>query len=64
MSTKDLALVWRKSSRSTQDGSNGNCVEVAVSELSVVVRDSKSPDQGTLVLPKAGWAGFLAVTQM
>jgi hypothetical protein len=30
VSTVDLSrLAWRKSSRSTTDGSNGNCVEVA-----------------------------------
>lgn len=57
-------LDWRKSSRSTQNGSNGNCVEVAFTELSVALRDSKSPDQGTLVLPGAGWTSFVAVTKM
>jgi hypothetical protein len=65
MSTVDLAqLAWRKSSRSTQDGSNGNCVEVAFDELSVAVRDSKSPKRGTLVLPSSGWASFLHVAKM
>lgn len=55
---------WRKSARSTQNGSNGNCVEVAFSGLSVAVRDSKSPNQGSLVLPASGWAGFLHVAKM
>jgi len=45
-------------------GSNGNCVEVAFAELSVAVRDSKSPNQGTLVLPASGWSGFLHVAKM
>ena len=55
---------WRKSSRSTQNGSNGNCVEVAFPERSVAVRDSKSPERGNLVLPVAGWASFLRATKL
>ena len=50
---------WRKSSRSGQ-GDNGNCVEVAFTGPAVAVRDSKSPANGALVLPAAGWAGFLS----
>lgn len=65
VSTVDLSrLAWRKSSRSGQDHTNGNCLEVAFTELSVAVRDSKSPDQGTLVLPASGWSGFLHVAKM
>ncbi|MFC4854792.1 DUF397 domain-containing protein [Actinophytocola glycyrrhizae] len=60
--TVDLA--WRKSSRSTQDGSNGNCVEVAFVGLSVAVRDSKSPERGMLRLPESGWTAFLRVSKM
>lgn len=59
-----MDLVWRKSSRSGQDGSNGACVEVAFSGLSVVVRDSKSPGQGTIAVPQSGWTGFLRVAKM
>lgn len=59
-----VQLAWRKSSRSTQNGSNGNCVEVAFSGLSVAVRDSKSPERGTLVLSSSGWTGFLHVAKM
>jgi len=55
---------WRKSSRSGQNGSNGNCVEVAFSGLAVVLRDSKSPDRGTLAFPINGWSGFLHVSKM
>lgn len=65
VSTADLAqLDWRKSSRSTQNGSNGNCVEVAHLGLSVVLRDSKSPDQGTLAVSESGWTSFLRVSKM
>ncbi len=55
---------WRKSTRSGQDGSNGNCVEVAFSGPAVVVRDSKSPDRGTLAFPITDWSGFLRVSKM
>ncbi|MFI7674826.1 DUF397 domain-containing protein [Actinophytocola sp. NPDC049390] len=59
-----MDLVWRKSSRSSQDGSNSACVEVAFAERSVAVRDSKSPDQGMLMLPESGWTSFLSVSKM
>ncbi|MFL6119900.1 DUF397 domain-containing protein [Actinophytocola sp.] len=62
MSAVDLA--WRKSSRSTQDGSNGNCVEVAFDGPSVALRDSKSPDGGTVVVARSGWVSFLRVSKM
>lgn len=62
VSTVDLA--WRKSSRSSQDHSNGNCVEVAFDGLSVALRDSKSPERSRLVVPQAGWASFLCVSKM
>ena len=51
---------WRKSSRSNQGGTNGNCVEVAFVNPVIAVRDSKNPSSGTLVVPAASWAGFLA----
>jgi hypothetical protein len=52
-------VTWRKSSRSTQDGSNGDCVEVAFTGPVVAVRDSKSPEAGTLNSPEQGWSAFL-----
>jgi hypothetical protein len=48
---------WRKSSYS---GANSSCVEVAHTSAVVGVRDSKSPDTGTLTVPHATWAAFLA----
>jgi hypothetical protein len=61
MSTVDLSrLAWRKSSRSGQDGTNGNCVEVAFAGPAVAVRDSKRPAAGVLAFPAAGWAQLTA----
>jgi Domain of unknown function (DUF397) len=55
------ASAWRKSSRSG-NGGNSNCVEVAFVGPAVAVRDSKRPDGGVLVVPAAGWRGFLSGT--
>lgn len=53
-------MQWRKSSYSSH---NGSCVEVAVADLSVGVRDSKNISAGHLTLVNAGWRHFLvAVT--
>ncbi len=49
--------VWHKSSRS--GGTGGNCVEVAHLDTAVAVRDSKAPDNGTLVFNRSEWATFL-----
>jgi hypothetical protein len=52
--------VWRKSSHS---GNNGNCVEIAwhqgVEGISILVRDSKFPDQEPLMFTLDEWAVFL-----
>jgi len=59
MSTVDLAgLSWRKSSRSTANGSNGNCVEIAFAGPVVAVRDSKSPG-AALAVPGTAFTAFL-----
>jgi len=49
--------IWHKSSRSGSTG--GNCVEVANLDAAVAVRDSKAPDNGTLVFDRSEWATFL-----
>lgn len=52
-------LPWRKSSRSNGNGGN-NCVEVAIHDSAVGVRDSKNPEGGVLVFPPAVWGSFMA----
>jgi hypothetical protein len=47
---------WRKSSYS---GNTGNCVEVAIKDSVVAVRDSKDPDGPKLTFTSQDWATFL-----
>lgn len=48
---------WR---RSTYSGSNGNCVEVSADGLTVLVRDTKDLEAGTLAFTGNAWASFTA----
>ncbi|WP_078965822.1 DUF397 domain-containing protein [Streptomyces aureocirculatus] len=49
---------WFKSSYS---GANATeCVEVAVTQRTVLIRDSKSPAHRPLAVPPEAWSGFLA----
>lgn len=50
--------MWRKSSYS---GGQGQCVEVAVIDRVVAMRDSKNPDGPALVFSSEGW-GILELT--
>lgn len=53
-----MELIWRKSSRSGDNG--GNCVEVATNRPGdVYVRDSKDPDGGMLHFSPADWKHFI-----
>jgi len=52
------AAVWKKSSRSNGNGGN-NCVEVAVLDTEVAVRDSKNRLGPALVFTAAEWTAFL-----
>ncbi|HEY3956151.1 MAG TPA: DUF397 domain-containing protein [Streptosporangiaceae bacterium] len=57
MQSYDLTPVtWRKSSYS---GNSGNCVEVAVVESVVRIRDSKDPKRVALRVSPGGWRAFL-----
>jgi hypothetical protein len=57
---KDLSRAnWRKASKS--NGGNGGCVEIAANLPDVIaVRDSKRPEGGAHVVPRAAFAAFLA----
>jgi hypothetical protein len=50
---------WRKSSYS--DG-QGQCVELAETGATVLVRNSNRPDAGTLTLDRPALAAFVAAT--
>ena len=52
-------IAWRKSTASN----SGSCVEVAVHDGSVLVRDSVDPVGGVLELSPAAWSAFLAFTR-
>ena len=49
---------WRKSSYS--GGSGGDCVEVAGTASTVMVRDTKNRDARTLAFPPGAWEAFTA----
>jgi hypothetical protein len=53
---------WHKSSRSTANGSNGNCVEIAFTDSLVAVRDSKNPDATPIAVPATAFTAFLRST--
>ena len=58
MATVDLTrAAWQKSSRSS---GNGNCVEVAVVDEVVAVRDTKDRSGPMLVFTPAEWRAFVA----
>ncbi|MCX4801973.1 DUF397 domain-containing protein [Streptomyces sp. NBC_01214] len=52
------ALEWVKSSYSASD--SNECVEVAHTPGTVLVRDSKRPDDARLAVTPAAWSGFVA----
>ncbi|MEV7382573.1 DUF397 domain-containing protein [Streptomyces lydicus] len=52
-----MTLAWIKSSYSTGDGPE--CIEVAATPGTILVRDSKNPDGPRLAFTPTTWADFL-----
>ncbi len=58
MSTPDRnGVVWRTSSYT---GTAGNCIEVAATAGTVLIRDTKDREGPVLAVPAAAWRAFLA----
>jgi Domain of unknown function (DUF397) len=55
--TEFRSLVWRKSRASV---GNGECVEVAFADRSVLVRDSRDETGTILAVTPASWESFVA----
>lgn len=53
----DTELSWFKSSYSGTSGDN--CIEVAVNEQAIHVRDSKDVTRPHLIICRDGWARFV-----
>jgi Domain of unknown function (DUF397) len=51
-----IPIVWRKSKKSA----SGDCIEVALSDESVIVRDSKDRGGPVLSFALPDWAAFLS----
>jgi hypothetical protein len=52
---RESCSTWRKSTASN----SGGCVEVAVADESVLIRDSVNPDGPVLKVSTAAWSVFL-----
>jgi len=57
MSSSTTELDWFKSSYSGTQGDS--CVEIAIAEQAVHVRDSKDLDRPAFALGREGWKAFL-----
>jgi hypothetical protein len=59
LGTDNTAVAWHKSSFSN----SGNCVEVATQDRSVLIRDSKNPEDGILSVSSLAWQAFIQVVR-
>jgi hypothetical protein len=57
MNTSSSESPWRKSSYSS--GAQSQCVEVAASQGTTLVRDTSDRGRVTLSVPTAAWTAFL-----
>jgi len=48
---------WRKPARS---GSNGNCVEITATSITITIRDSRDPHGPRLAFTLGQWRAFTA----
>ena len=59
LSIDRATVTWHKSSFSE----SGNCVEVAAQDRSVLIRDSKNPEEGMLAVSSLAWRAFIQAVQ-
>jgi Domain of unknown function (DUF397) len=52
-------VTWHRSSFSE----SGNCVEAATQDRSVLIRDSKNPDEEMLCVSSGTWQSFIQAVQ-
>ncbi|WP_369225425.1 DUF397 domain-containing protein [Streptomyces sp. R39] len=62
MSSGTSGLAWFKSSYSGSQGDS--CVEVAITEQAVHIRDSKDVSRPAFVVGQEGWAPFVRLVQL
>nr|WP_242440812.1 DUF397 domain-containing protein [Streptomyces sp. CB02923] len=55
----EVAYAWRKSSYSSEQSADTNCVEVAATPTTIHIRDSKNVTGPALSVPPSSWADFL-----
>jgi hypothetical protein len=57
--TGNLSVIWRKSSFSV----NGDCVEIAIQNESVLIRDTKDRNGGIISVSCSAWRELIQAIQ-